>query len=62
MRKAKKEFDWLDDPFDDKKAAQDRLQAKTPGGLKLAVVLIVLIIIVVLIFTLGSALAILGDR
>ncbi|WP_101722559.1 hypothetical protein [Eggerthella timonensis] len=32
----KDDFDWLDDPFDEKKAAKDELKAATSGGSKLA--------------------------
>lgn len=32
----KDDFDWLDDPFDEKKAAKDELKAASSGGSKLA--------------------------
>ena len=32
----KEDYNWLDDPFDEKKAAQERAQAATSGGTKLA--------------------------
>lgn len=32
----KDDFDWLDDPFDEKKAAKDEQRASTSGGTKLA--------------------------
>lgn len=32
----KDDFDWLDDPFDEKKAAKDELKAAASGGSKLA--------------------------
>ena len=32
----KDDFDWLDDPFDEKKAAKDEMRAATSGGTKLA--------------------------
>ena len=32
----KDDFDWLDDPFDEKKAAKDELKAATSSGSKLA--------------------------
>lgn len=35
-RKGKEEFDWLDDPFDEKKAAQEQARAATSGGMKIA--------------------------
>ena len=33
---AKTICDWLDDPFDEKKAAKDEMRAATSGGTKLA--------------------------
>lgn len=30
------EFDWLDDPFDEKKAAQEQARSATSGGTKIA--------------------------
>lgn len=48
------EYDWLNDPFDEKKAAQEREQARMSGGSKAAVgcgcVLVVLLIVVMLVF------------
>lgn len=35
-RKENEAFDWLDDPFDEKKAAQEQARAATSGGTKLA--------------------------
>ena len=32
----KEEYDWLNDPFDEKKAARDREQARMSGGTKAA--------------------------
>ena len=32
----KDDFDWLDDPFDEKKAAKDEIRAASSGGSKLA--------------------------
>lgn len=32
----KEDFDWLDDPFDEKKAAREQVQAATSGGTKIA--------------------------
>ncbi len=48
----KQEFDWLDDPFDEKKAANDQLKAATSGGTKLALgcgCLVVVVAVVVLL-------------
>lgn len=36
MRRDKEEFDWIDDPFDEKKAARDRERAAMSGGSKAA--------------------------
>ena len=45
----KDDFDWLDDPFDEKKAAKDEMRAATSGGTKLALGCGCLIAIVVLL-------------
>ena len=34
-RKGKEEFDWLDDPFDEKKAAREQVRFSTSGGTKM---------------------------
>lgn len=48
------EYDWLNDPFDEKKAAQEREQARMSGGSKAALgcgcVLVVLLIVAMLVF------------
>ena len=54
----KEQYDWLDDPFDDKKNAQ--IKAGMSGGSKLAVVLgcagvLVVILILVVFVVLGLA-------
>ena len=36
MAKKRQEYDWLDDPFDEKKAARDRERAAMSGGSKAA--------------------------
>lgn len=35
-RRNQEEFDWLNDPFDEKKAAREEAQMATSGGTKLA--------------------------
>ena len=35
-RTDKEEFDWLNDPFDEKKAAREQARAATSGGTKIA--------------------------
>ena len=50
----KEEYDWLNDPFDEKKAARDREQARMSGGAKAALgcgcLLVVLDLVVILVF------------
>lgn len=50
----KQDFDWLDDPFDEKRAAQEQMQAATSGGTKIALgcgcLLVVAAIVVLLVF------------
>ena len=50
----KEEYDWLNDPFDEKKAARDREQARMSGGAKAALgcgcLLVVLVLVVILVF------------
>ncbi len=50
----KEEYDWLNDPFDEKKAARDREQARMSGGTKAALgcgcLLVVIVFIAMLIF------------
>ena len=55
-RKGKDDFDWLDDPFDEKKAAQDQARAATSGGTKIALgcgCLLAVVGVVVLIALVG---------
>lgn len=52
----KDDFDWLDDPFDEKKAAREQVQAATSGGTKLALgcgCLIAVVVFVALIIVVG---------
>lgn len=50
----KEEYDWLNDPFDEKKAARDREQARMSGGTKAALgcgcLFVVIVFIAMLIF------------
>lgn len=50
----KEEYDWLNDPFDEKKAARDGEQARMSGGTKAALgcgcLLAVIVFIAMLIF------------
>ncbi len=50
--KKREEYDWLNDPFDEKKAAQEAEQAKMSSGSKVALgcgcVVIVLVIVALL--------------
>lgn len=59
-----KDFDWLDDPFNEKKAAQDQLNATTSGGTKIALgcgcVVVVLVVVALLVFTLANIASILA--
>lgn len=55
------EYDWLDDPFDERKAVAERDRARMGGGSRAAVALgcLVALVLVVLLFAL-SGWAILG--
>ena len=52
-RKRGEEYDWLNDPFDEKKAAAEAEQMKMSGSAKVAggclVVLVVLIVVAVVV-------------
>ena len=52
----KDDFDWLDDPFDEKKAAKDAMRAATSGGTKLALGCGCLIAVVGIVVLLGFVL------
>ena len=45
----KEEYDWLNDPFDEKKAARDREQARMSGGTKAALGCGCLLVVIVFI-------------
>lgn len=61
----KDDFDWLDDPFNDKKAAEERQKTSMSAGAKAGIgcgCLVVVVGIVLLIaFVLLDAISILGD-
>ncbi len=50
------EYDWLDDPFDEKKAAAERERAHMGGGSKVAVAVgcLAVIVLVVVLFAVGG--------
>lgn len=60
----KQDFDWLDDPFDEKRAAQEQMQAATSGGTKIALgcgcLLVVAAIVVLLVFASVSMLGVMA--
>lgn len=61
---AKKDYDWLNDPFDEKKAAQEQVEAGVSTGTKLAlgcgclVILIGVVVLVVLGMSMLGAMAV----
>ena len=53
MARNKEEYDWLEDPFDEKKQAEERELMQTSGGTKRAfgcLIAIVLLVILCLVF------------
>ena len=59
-RTDKEEFDWLNDPFDEKKAAKEQLRAATSNGTKFALgcgclVAVVGVVIIVVLMLAGIA-------
>lgn len=50
------EYDWLNDPFDERKAAEERERARMGGGSKAAVAVgcLAVIVLTVLLFALGG--------
>lgn len=64
FRKQQEEYDWLNDPFDEKKIARDREQAHTSSGMKVALgcgcLLIVIAIVVMFLFGAASFVSILS--
>lgn len=61
----KEEFDWLDDPFNEKKAKEDQANASMAGGTKVALgcgcLLVVIVIIVLVVFFGMNMMGILAD-
>ena len=53
------EYDWLDDPFDEKKASAERERAKMGCGSKLAVIA-VLVIVVAFVLVIFAAVALMA--
>ena len=45
----REEYDWLNDPFDEKKVAQEQEQAKMSGCSRIGVLVAVLAVVVILI-------------
>lgn len=45
----KQEYDWLNDPFDEKKIAQEQAEARMSTGAKLGLGCLVLIIVLIVI-------------
>lgn len=64
-RKTTKDFDWLDDPFDDKKMADEYLHANISKGTKIllgCVSIVIVIALVVLLLVAGvDTLGVLSD-
>ena len=53
MAKKRQEYDWLDDPFDEKKAAKDQQQTGMSSRSKIFVgvgCLVVVLVLIVLVF------------
>ncbi len=49
MKKQREEYDWLNDPFDEKKAAEEMEQAQMSGCSRLGVLLAVLAVALLLV-------------
>lgn len=49
MKKQREEYDWLNDPFDEKKAAEELEQAQMSGCSRLGVLLAVLAVALLLV-------------
>lgn len=64
FRKQQEEYDWLNDPFDEKKIARDKEQARTSSGMKVALgcgcLLVVVAFVVMLFFGAASFVSILS--
>ncbi|MEF2655153.1 MAG: hypothetical protein U0M72_01775 [Eggerthellaceae bacterium] len=64
FRKQQEEYDWLNDPFDEKKIARDKEQARTSSGMKVALgcgcLLVVVALVAMLFFGAASFVSILS--
>lgn len=64
FRKQQEEYDWLNDPFDEKKIARDKEQARTSSGMKVGLgcgcLLVVVALVVMLFFGAASFVSILS--
>ncbi len=49
VMKKREEYDWLNDPFDEKKIAEEQEQAKMSGCSRVGVLIAVIAIVVILI-------------
>ncbi len=47
--KKREEYDWLNDPFDEKKIAEEQEQAKMSGCSRIGIVIAVIIILVIVV-------------
>ena len=65
MGRKREEYDWLNDPFDEKKAAEELQQAQMSGCSRLGVLLALLVVVALVVlvavvacgaFSLGSGL------
>ena len=58
MRRKRREYNWLDDPFDEKKAAAERERAGMSRNTKLALgcgfALVIAALVALALFTLGT--------
>lgn len=65
MARRNEEYDWLNDPFDEKKAAADAERSKTSTGMKVGLgcgcLLVVVAFFVLMLFAGVQFLAILGS-
>ena len=56
MKKQREEYDWLNDPFDEKKAAEELEQAQMSGCSRLGVLLALVGVVACGAFSLGGSL------
>lgn len=52
----KEEYDWLNDPFDEKKSAKEQEEARMSTGAKIGLgcLVVLLVLIVIAVFAVGS--------